>query len=96
MEQVICRLQYSQRESMASCIVNHIHRTIVNWLHSEEVGLERMKVKRGGCVQHRITEAYLASCLRRFAWACFAGASEHLPTTQTERITRAEHIRKEA
>jgi len=58
---------------MESCIVNYVHRTIVNWLHSEEVGLENMKVKRGR-YSTSPNRAYLASTI---AYAKFlSGASD--------------------
>jgi len=59
---------------MGSCIVDYVHRTIVNWLHSEEVGLENMKVKRGRC-SISSNRAYLASTIA-YAQIQLRGASD--------------------
>ena len=68
---------------MESCIVNYVQRTIVNWLHSEEVGLEDMKVKRGRCSTSPKRE-YLASTIA-YAQLQLCGASDtRLPLSEIQ------------
>ena len=34
---------------MEFCAANHFHCSVINWLHFAKIGMEFMKVKRGGC-----------------------------------------------
>lgn len=59
---------------MESCIINYVHRTFVNWLHSEEVGLENMKLKDAGIQSPN--RAYLALVLHASAQIQHRAASD--------------------